>query len=174
MQGGGDMPIRAVVDTSVLVPARLREDLQSLAQDGAFTAIWSPRIISGLYRTLTWRWLARRAVRVTIATGGTTTACDITHANWMRCGQLAKRIMEILLATPKWMIVDPRPPYTGAWETRADVWDYPIWAAAVAGEAQYVVSDNRHDFQPARADGQYIHDGVEYTSGADFVALLSE
>jgi predicted nucleic acid-binding protein len=48
--------IRAVLDTSVLLPARLREDLQSLAQDGAYTAIWSPWIIAEVNRTLTWHY----------------------------------------------------------------------------------------------------------------------
>jgi len=51
--GEGRAGIRAVLDTSVLVPVRLREDLQSLAQDGAFTALWSPWIISELHRVLT-------------------------------------------------------------------------------------------------------------------------
>jgi hypothetical protein len=49
--------IRAVLDTSVLVPAALRQDLQSLAQANLFTGIWSPWIIAELNRVLTWRWI---------------------------------------------------------------------------------------------------------------------
>ncbi|HVA91841.1 MAG TPA: PIN domain-containing protein, partial [Chloroflexota bacterium] len=75
--------IRAVLDTSVLVPAWLRVDLQSLAQDGAFTAIWSPWIIGELHRTLTWHWLARRASHVITSAGDPVTACDVSVANWL-------------------------------------------------------------------------------------------
>lgn len=167
-------PIRALLDTSVLVPARRRAELQSLAQDGAFTAIWSPWIIAEMHRTLTWQWIERTVFTVTTADGGAAPACDLTPANWTRCGESAKRMMEIVLATTNWELVDPRPPYPPAWETLADVWDYPIWAAAVAGRARYVVSDNTHDYPPADIEGRHIHDGVEYISGARFVALLSE
>lgn len=166
--------IRAVLDTSVLVPARLREDLQSLALDGAFMAIWSPWIIGELHRTLTWHWLARKAIRVTSTDGDPVTACDVSAANWLRCGRMAKQMMEILLATPNWVLVDPRPPYPTAWETLADAWDYPIWAAAIAGQAAYVVSDNVRDYPPPGSDGRHMHDGVEYISGADFIALLRD
>ena len=166
--------IRAVLDTSVLVPAWLRVDLQSLAQDGAFTAIWSPWIIGELHRTLTWHWLARRASHVITSAGDPVTACDVSVANWLRCGMMAKQMMEILLATPNWELVDPRPPYPTAWETLADVWDYPIWAAAIAGHAAYVVSNNMRDYPPAGADGRHVYDDVEYISGANFVALLRD
>ncbi|HWE64854.1 MAG TPA: PIN domain-containing protein [Chloroflexota bacterium] len=168
-----DQPIRAVVDTSVLVPARLRAELQSLAYDGAFTAIWSPWIIAELYRTLTWQWIERTVVSATTAAGDMVTACDLTTANWTRCGESAKRMMEILLSTPNWELVDPRPPYPPVWESLDDIWDYPIWAAAVVGHARYVVSNNTHDYPPAGADGRHVHDGIEYVSGTDFLALLS-
>ena len=165
--------IRAVVDTSVLVPARLRAELQGLALDGAFTAIWSPWIISELYRTLTWQWIESTARRITAADGDTVTVCDLTAANWTRCGNSAKRMMEILLATPQWELVDPRPPYPAAWDTLDDVWDYPIWAAAVAGQAHYIVSNNTHDYPPVETGGRHVYAGVEYLSGVDFLALLS-
>jgi len=167
------MVIRAVVDTSVLVPARSRAELQGLAQDGAFTAIWSPWIVSELYRALTWQWIESTTFNVTIANGGIVTACDLTTANWKRCGESAKRMMEILLSTPNWELVDPRPPYPPAWDTLDDVWDYSIWAAAVAGGAHYVVSNNTHDYPPVGADGRHVHEGIEYIRGADFIALLS-
>ena len=48
----GVAPVRAVVDTSSLVPARLRRDLQQAAELGAVTAIWSPWIIAELNRVL--------------------------------------------------------------------------------------------------------------------------
>ncbi len=49
------MAIRAVIDTSSLVPSLLRKELQQLAASGAFTAIWSPWIIAELNRVLVWR-----------------------------------------------------------------------------------------------------------------------
>lgn len=168
----GHRSLRAVLDTSVLVPTRRREELQSLARDGAFTAIWSPWIIAELHRVLTWRWLAHPAVRVTTAGGDVVTACDISSANWARCSQQAKRMMEIMLATPHWELVDPRPPYPPAWESLGDVWDEPVWAAAVVGHAHYVVSNNTRDYPPAGADGHHIHKGVEYIAADHFVALL--
>lgn len=100
-------------------------------------------------------------------------ACDLTPANWVQCGTSAKRMLEILLATRQWELVDPRPPYPPAWEALDDVWDEPIWAAAVAGRAHYVVSNNTHDYPPAGVDGQHVYAGVTYISGADFIALLS-
>lgn len=39
------MPLRAVLDTSALVPTAQREDLQALAQAGLYIGIWSPWII---------------------------------------------------------------------------------------------------------------------------------
>ena len=53
------MAIRAVIDTSSLVPPGMRRDLQESAQLGIFTAIWSPWSIAELTRVLTWRWLER-------------------------------------------------------------------------------------------------------------------
>lgn len=169
----GAVAIRAVVDTSVLVPARLRAELQALAHDGAFTAIWSPWIIAELYRTLTWQWIERQAVSVTTVDGSSVTACDLTTANWTRCGQSAKRMLEILLTTLNWELVDPRPPYPPVWETLDDTWDEPIWAAAIAGGVHYVVSNNTHDYPPAQANGRHIYGGIEYLTGADFIARLS-
>ena len=51
------MVIRAVLDTSALVPVAQREDLQALAQAGLYRGIWSPWIIAELNRVLTWRWI---------------------------------------------------------------------------------------------------------------------
>lgn len=166
--------IRAVLDTSVLVPARLRAELQGLAQDGAFTAIWSPWIVAELHRTLTWQWIERSKYSVATVDGGAVSACDLTLANRTRCGKSAQRMMEILLTTPNWELVDPRPPYPTAWETLTDIWDYPIWATAVIGKADYVVSNNTHDYPPADAEGRHVYDGVEYISGTSFIAVLSE
>lgn len=118
--------IRAVIDTSTLVSARLRRDLQQAAQLGSFTAIWSPWIIAELNRVLVWRWIKH-------APPGRK-ANDLSDANERRCSQAAKLIMEWLI--PTFEVVNPQPAYPVAWERLVDVWDYPIWAAAKVNGAQ--------------------------------------
>jgi hypothetical protein len=49
----------------------------------------------------------------------------------------------------------------------------PIWATAVEGGAQYVVSNNRRDYPPRQEDGRHIYQGVEYLSGTDFLGQLT-
>lgn len=61
-------------------------------------------------------------------------------------------MMEALL--PVFETVTPVPPYPPAWDAFTDVWDYPIWAAAVQGEVQYVVSENRHDYPSVNDEGR--------------------
>jgi len=147
-----------VLDTSVLVPAVLREDLQALAQVGLFTGIWSPWIIAELNRVLTWKWIR--------AAHG-----DISRTNEKACARAAKRMMELLLAT--FELVHPQPPYPPAWESLADVWDQPIWAAAKLGRAQYVVSENTRHFPPMGQPGFHSYEGITYLTGQAFIDLLS-
>lgn len=150
--------IRAVIDTSSLVPSRLRRELQQLAVASAFVAIWSPWIIAELNRVLVWRWIKDR------------TDNDLSDANERRCGAAAKRMMAILL--PSFEIVTPLPPYPTAWPALSDPWDHPIWATAVAGNARYVVSENTHDYPPRQSDGRFVHEGIEYLGGGAFLSLL--
>ena len=149
---------RAVIDTSVLFVPRLRAALQELAVEGAFTALWSPWIIAELNRVLVWQWITER-------TGG-----DLSQANHRRCSQAAKKMMTLLLAA--FEVVNPQPPYPVAWEQLTDLDDHPVWAAAVEGDARYVVSNNTRDYPPRQADGRYSYQGIEYISGDDFLALL--
>ena len=149
---------RAVIDTSVLFKPSLRAELQRLAVQGVFAAIWSPWIIAELNRVLVWRWLA--------TTGG-----DLATANHIRCSQSAKKMMALLLAA--FEVVNPRPPYPDAWSTLSDADDQPIWAAAIEAHAQYVVSDNTNDYPPRGTDGRCQYQGIEYISGRDFLALVS-
>jgi hypothetical protein len=149
---------QAVLDTSVLFKPSLRAELQRLAVQGVYYAIWSPWIIAELNRVLVWRWL-------------TNTDGDLSAANYLRCGQSAKKMMTLLLAA--FDIVNPQPPYPVAWASLTDADDHPIWAAAVEAHAQYVVSDNTHDYPPRGTDGRCQYQGIEYISGRDFLALLS-
>lgn len=150
------MAMRAVIDTSSLVPPRMRRDLQESAQLGIFTAIWSPWIVAELTRVLTWRWLERDR--------------DFSRNNWDRCSAAAKQMMTFLLTT--FETVAPIPPYPLAWEQLQDAWDWPIWAAAKEGSAQYVVSENRRDFPPRQPTGRHTHEGIEYLTGQDFLTLI--
>lgn len=137
---GRAVAVRAVLDTSALVPAVLRQDLQSLAQIGLFTGIWSPWIVAELNRVLTWR-------RIRAAHG------DLSRSNEKACSRAAKRMMELLFAT--FELVHPLPLYPPAWESLADAWDQPIWAAAKVSQAHYVVSENRRHFPPRDQDGRH-------------------
>jgi len=155
--------IRAVLDTSSLVPFESRRDLRDLAEAGAFTAIWSPWIIAELNRVLTWRWIDH--------TQGDLSQ-RLSRSNWDQCSGAAKTMMVLLHTTLEF--VDPRPPYPPAWEELTDVWDYPIWAAAKVGQASYVVSENTHDYPPPDPVGRHMYEGIEYLSAHTFIALLIE
>jgi hypothetical protein len=151
--------IRAVVDTSSLVQPTLRGDLYHAAQLGLFTPIWSPWIIAELNRVLTWHWIKAR-------TGG-----DLSRANERRCAEMAKTMMALLL--PSFELAAPLPPYPAVWETLTDEWDQPIWAAAILSGAQYVISENSHDYPPRQDDGCHRYNGIEYLSGTAFLRLLT-
>ena len=151
-------PLRTVVDTSVLFSPQLRADLQGLAFQGAFVAIWSPWVIAGLDRVLVWQWITER------------THGDISPANKRACSQAAKRMMTLLLSA--FDVVNPRPPYPLAWDTLKDPDDHPVWAAAVESRASYVVSDNTNDYPPRQPNGHCIYEGIEYISGIDFLNML--
>lgn len=87
---------------------------------------------------------------------------------------MANRMMELLLSTPHRELVDPRPPYPVAWVQLRDRWDHPIWAAAVLGQAQYVVSDNTHDYPPLDGSHRHVHAGIEYLSAQAFLDRLEQ
>jgi hypothetical protein len=112
--------IRAVLDTSVLVPPSTRKELQLAATDGRFVALWSPWIIAELNRVLTWLWIE--------ASGG-----DLSLANQQRCSQAAKTMMRILAST--FVVIDVHPPLPQAWDSLTDADDVPIWATVLASAA---------------------------------------
>ncbi len=155
--------IRAVIDTSSLVSARLRRELQTAAQVGAFTAYWSPWIIAELNRVLTWRWVRH--------TASDTSLPDLSRANERRCSEAAHTMMELLLAT--FMLVDTPPPHPPVWEQLTDQWDHPVWAAAKASKAHYVVSENTRDFPPKQDDGRAVYEEIEYVTAATFLNVIS-
>lgn len=155
-----DRTIRAVIDTSTLVGRRLRIEIQEAAADDLFVAVWSPWIIAELNRVLTWRWIKDRPP-----------GNDLSDANERQSGDAAKRMMDLLF--PVFELVHPLPPYPPVWDTLTDQWDIPIFAAAVAGNAQFVVSENTRDYPPRGADGRYVFGGIEYLGGAAFLERLN-
>jgi len=158
------VPLRAVIDTSSLVSSRYRRDLQQAAQLGAFTAIWSPWIIAELNRVLVWRWIKDAPPD--------RSSNDLSPTNERRCAEAAKRMMQILLSS--FELVAPLPPYPPAWETLADVWDHPIWAATKLGHADCVISENTHDYPPRQPDARHLFEGIEYLGAKSFLARLTD
>lgn len=144
--------VRAVCDTSVLVPARTRRHLVRAAAEALFVPYWSPWIIGELYRVLTWHWLERQPI--------------FDDANWDRCSRTSKTMMAIL--APLFVVVDPKPPWPPMWPDAPDPDDHPIWAAVQASRARYVVSNNLHDFPPADSQGHHLWEGVEYITPPEF------
>ena len=145
--------IRAVCDTSVLVPETTRTALHGAATDGLFQPVWSPWIIGELYRVLTWKWARTHGV---------------SETERRRCSDAANAMMELMLDV--WRLVDVARPWPPTWPALGDRWDVPIWATAVASGAPYVVSDNRHDFPPANPQGRHIWQGVEYLPARVFLS----
>jgi hypothetical protein len=150
---------RAVLDTSVLVPSSLRRDLQEASALGLYTALWSPWIIAELNRVLVWRWIKNPPADKLRG--------DLSAANERLCAEMAKRMMARML--PTFELVGPLPPYPPAWPELTDYWDHPVWAAAVLGNAGYVVSNNSRHYPPRQTDGRHVFQGVEYVRGRTFL-----
>jgi len=132
--------------------------LQEAAAVGVVVAIWSPWIVAELNRVLTWQWIER--------SGGNT-----SPANWRACSAAASTMLDFLLAS--FEAVDPRPPYPDAWPELADPGDRRVWAAAVLGEASFVVSDNRRHFPPRDGDGRFRWAEIEYVTADEFGRRLA-
>ncbi len=150
--------IRAVLDTSSLYSDRLRRQLQEVAATGLYTGLWSPWIIAELNRVLTWRWIRTRMPG------------DLSVAAERACSDAANAMMAALHLT--FEVVTPRPPYPPTWSALLDANDYPIWAAAVEGRAEYVVSENTRHYPPRGRDGRHSYDGITYLSAEAFLTLL--
>lgn len=109
--------IRAVLDTSVLVPETSRRDLQQIADVGLYEAVWSSWIVAERNRILTVRWLK-------------TNDCDLTDGAQRILSTAAKTMMRILLGT--FTLIDPPLPHAEPWEPLADPDDAPVWGRAYA------------------------------------------
>ena len=95
---------------------------------------------------------------------------DLSVAAERACADAANAMMAALL--PSFEVVAPRPPYPQTWSALPDANDYPIWAAAVEGRAEYVVSENARRYPPRGRDGRHSYDGITYLCTDAFLALL--
>ncbi len=148
-------PIRAVCDTNVLVPYAHRNNLLEAAGLGFFHPLWSPWIIGELYRVLAWKWAQ---------THGT------SEAERRRCSVAANAMMTLLL--PNWELVDIVPPWPEGWSDLDDPYDLPILATALKGQADYIVSENTHDFPPTDASGRHRWQMIEFLRIGDFLEKI--
>lgn len=149
------LPVRAVLDSSVLVPVWSRLVLQRLAArpTPAFAPVWSEWIIAETWRVLTWRWFARAG------------RADI--AEWRALSRSANAMMQHLL--PVMTLVSLRDAGGATpWPELRDAADAPIWQTAVIAGARYVVSQNLADFPPLLA-GRHVYEGVEYLTAIEFI-----
>jgi hypothetical protein len=120
---------RALLDTCVLVPSRARDVLLEVARTGVYRPLWSSEILAELDRTLR-RLLAERGVAQDEA--------DV---------YLARLSRQMDVAFPDALV-------TG-WESLVDAVELPdpgdrhVVAAARAGRAGVIVTDNLSHFPPA-------------------------
>ena len=118
----------ALLDTCVLVPSRARDVLLEVASTGAYRPLWSSEILAELDRTLR-LLLAKRGV-----------SPDETDA------YLTRLFRQMETAFPDALVTD--------WESLAQTVQLPdpddrhVVAAARAGRADVIVTDNLADFPP--------------------------
>jgi predicted nucleic acid-binding protein len=119
----------ALLDTCVLVPSRARDVLLEVASAGAYRPLWSSAILAELDRTLR-LLLGKRGV-----------SPEETDAYLMRLFRQLETAFPDALVT--------------GWESLAETVQLPdpddrhVVAAARAGRADVIVTDNLADFPPA-------------------------
>lgn len=120
--------VSALLDTCVLVPSRARDVLLEIASTGAYRPLWSSEILAELDRTLR-LLLGKRGV-----------ASEEADAYLTRLlGQMNTTFPDALV--PEWN------PLVKAIQL-PDPNDRHVVAAALAGRAEVIVTDNLSDFPP--------------------------
>lgn len=147
---------RAVLDSSVLVPAwsRLLLSILAATRPVLYTPIWCEWIIAETWRVLTVQRLRRLPA--------------MTADDERQLSASANTMLTALLHVMSFVTVVP--PFDLAWAGATDAEDLPIWSAAVRSGAQFVVSHNLRDFPSRNADGLCAYDGIEFITAANFVA----
>lgn len=153
-----EAPPRAVLDSSVLVPAWSRLMLATLAaaRPVLYTPVWCEWIIAETWRVLTMQRLRQL---------GAVTAADerqlTTSANTMLTA-----LLQVLT------FVSVVPPFDPAWAGFGDADDLPIWSAAVRSGARFIVSHNVQDFPPRDVSGICTYAGIEFITTENFVTEI--
>jgi hypothetical protein len=88
----------------------------------------------------------------------------------MAMSRASKQMMTILSQFLD--VVDAKPPWMEAWPSLTDTGDLPVYTTARLIHADYVVSENTHDFPPADAYGRHIWNGIEYIRVNDFLRII--
>ena len=138
MDLGRKRRVGAVVDTNVLLGAS-RKQILALASAGIYTLITSPYIIDELRRIMaTLEWRAENRAA----------------------------LLQTLLSVAE--TVDHRTITAGSYDLwLSDPDDHPIMATALAGQADYLVTDNTRHFPPKKRFG-----GVTIITGQGFLNLF--
>lgn len=68
------------------------------------------------------------------------------------------------LLEPYWTMVSSAVPWP-YWDKIKDPWDHPILATAVAGEAQYVITDDKSDFPLGD-----VYKGIQFITPSVFLS----
>jgi len=134
------------------------------AKNGVVIPIWSPLIIAEVNRFLTWRWL-----KLNDGNQGDTA--------WKKCSEASKIWFSNVTAV--FRVIDDHPPYEQTWSDHPrDIWDIPIWTAAIRAQQSYrgapvfVVTDNLRDGPPKDEHGLQYHRDVGFIHPEQFAQLI--
>jgi predicted nucleic acid-binding protein len=131
----------ALLDTCVLVPSRARDVLLEVASTGAYRPLWSSEILAELDRTLR-LLLGKRGV-----------SPEETHA------YLTRLFRQMETSFPDALVTD--------WESLAETVQLPdpddrhVVAAARAGRADVIVTDNLTDFPAAALPAPLVRHSLD-------------
>jgi predicted nucleic acid-binding protein len=131
----------ALLDTCVLVPSRARDVLLEVASTGAYQPLWSTEILAELDRTL----------RVLLAKRGASGEEIDAY--------LTRLFRQMRIAFPDALVTD--------WEELTSMIHLPdpddrhVVAAAWAGHADVIVTDNLADFPPAALPASIIRQSLD-------------
>lgn len=146
-KGHKDM-LSAVLDTCVLWPALQRNFLLSLADEGAYSALWSEVILDELEYEVQHKWQLSEQWQEQNATA---------YARRLR-KEMEKSFPGALVQ--EWEILE------GTFDL-PDPHDEHVVAAAVTGRAQFVVTSNLKDFPTDKLPGKLVA-----VSTSDFIQIL--
>jgi hypothetical protein len=151
--------LRAVLDSSVLVPYWSRVALRNIAAapEHLYVPVWSEWIVAETWRVLTYKWLAEGSR-------------GIAARDEMPLRQAANAMLRYFV--PVMELVTLRG-YAGSapWPALSDPDDAPVWQTAVLGGARCVVSHNTRHFPPL-VGGRHAYQGVEYLTAIEFIEEL--